>query len=336
MNILTTYPIPEVARWSERTALVTPRRLTGFAGLVSRVLNPLGVRDVTFPFRLLRLRHRYDVFITGAEREDCMFAVLQSLLGGRNIPHLMMCCLWKQERHPIKGWVKRRLVRLMSRSVTRFIVWSSEEIENYSRYFGIDRRKFIFVPHHATLNGYGIQATPGTYVFAGGDSSRDYTTLIEAVRALKVPVVIASTNPRWKRAVRGLAHVQVQTVSARRFRELMAGARVVVVPLDTGILQSAGQQTYLNAMQLGKPVIVSDAPGVRDYIRDGATGWIVPAGDALALRQAIERILGDGVTVRHVVKTASAEVVSEFSVERFVERNLQAAEAVLNSNGSAR
>jgi len=60
--------------------------------------------------------------------------------------------------------------------------------------------------------------------------------------------------------------------------------------------RSSGQQSYLNAMLLGKPVIVTEPPGVHDYINNGVTGVIVPSS-VEALRAAI----------RHVMDPAHAE-----------------------------
>lgn len=51
--------------------------------------------------------------------------------------------------------------------------------------------------------------------------------------------------------------------------------------------RSAGQASYLNAIALGKPVVVTDAPGVRDYVDHRRTGLIVPPGDPIALREAV-------------------------------------------------
>lgn len=327
IKLLTTHPIPESAVWQRRTTLVSPKPLQGLWGLMMRVLRPLGLRDVTLPFRLLHLRNRYDLLITGATREDCLFALLQALPGRRKIPHLMMCCLWKREPNPLRAWVKRTLLWLMSRSVTKFIVWSTEEIHGYAGYFGIDPSHFAFVPHPASLDGYAVAPSAGSYLFAGGDSSRDYRTLLEAVRPLRIPVVIASKNPRWKDHAKALAHVRVETVSPQRFRELMAGARAVVVPLEPNLLQSAGQQTYLNAMCLRKPVIVSDAPGVRDYLCHEQTGWIVPPGDAAALRETIQRVFQDHEGARRIAEAGAAQVMEQFTIERFVERNLELARA---------
>jgi glycosyltransferase involved in cell wall biosynthesis len=47
------------------------------------------------------------------------------------------------------------------------------------------------------------------------------------------------------------------------------------------------------AMAYGRPVIASAVGGLRDAVDDGVTGLLVPPGDPIALRAAIERLLGD-------------------------------------------
>jgi glycosyltransferase involved in cell wall biosynthesis len=49
----------------------------------------------------------------------------------------------------------------------------------------------------------------------------------------------------------------------------------------------------IEAMAAGKPVIASKIGGLADIVVDGETGLLVEAGDALALRRAIECLLGD-------------------------------------------
>src|SRR3954451_4384085 len=131
----------------------------------------------------------------------------------------------------------------------------------------------------------------GGGVFAGGDSMRDYGPLIEAAAALDADVTIAVTrSPRGRRRRAG-RNVHLGPVPHARFLELMRASDAVVVPLYEGIERSAGQQTYLNAMAMGKVVVVTDSPGARDYVEDGVTGLIVPPGDAGALARALQTAL---------------------------------------------
>ncbi len=77
------------------------------------------------------------------------------------------------------------------------------------------------------------------------------------------------------------------------FRQAMASARVVVVSMQGGLLHLGGQQTYLNAMAMGKAVIVGEDRGAPDYIVDGVSGLIVPPGDVRRLEEALRKVLDD-------------------------------------------
>jgi glycosyltransferase involved in cell wall biosynthesis len=98
---------------------------------------------------------------------------------------------------------------------------------------------------------------------------------------------------------------------------LLADARAVVVPMRK-MVRSAGQQTYLNAMGLRKPVIVTDAPGVRDYVIDGVTGVIVPP-NADAMRAAIRHVMdpANAQFYTQMGERAREDVLKRFNEEQF-------------------
>jgi glycosyltransferase involved in cell wall biosynthesis len=188
----------------------------------------------------------------------------------------------------------------------------------------------FFTPFYCTavddeLDGPVIE-TGG--VFAGGDSLRDYRPLLAAAPRLRVPMHLAThVLPDAARA--GLPpHVHAGPVPHAEYMRLMREATVVVVPLADRRDRGAGQQTYLNAMAMGKLVIVPDVMGVRDYIEDGRTGIIVPARDGAALDGALRWALDPARrdVVRGIGARAREVVRARFSPERYVEAVLEVVE----------
>ena len=50
-------------------------------------------------------------------------------------------------------------------------------------------------------------------------------------------------------------------------------------------------RTTMEAMAMGRPVITTDAPGCRETVADGETGFFVPTGDSKALADAMEKFI---------------------------------------------
>ena len=47
----------------------------------------------------------------------------------------------------------------------------------------------------------------------------------------------------------------------------------------------------LESMATGRPVVMSDTPGMRDYVDDGTTGLLYPCGDASGMAEGILGLL---------------------------------------------
>ncbi|MBI3680800.1 MAG: glycosyltransferase family 4 protein [Acidobacteria bacterium] len=52
-------------------------------------------------------------------------------------------------------------------------------------------------------------------------------------------------------------------------------------------------RSVLEGMATGKPVVVSDSGGTKEIVRDGACGYVVPAGDYFALADRLEGLMRD-------------------------------------------
>lgn len=258
--------------------------------------------------RLRRLaRGKEAVILLGASSfdqryRDLVFAILLKLRPGPRPRVLVTDATWEPGSAALSratglpprwfGALGRLAVRLLDGPHVRYAVLSTDELETFPRVWGVDPDRVVFTPFPATVEKDTPVRDEG-YLFAGGNSLRDYDLLERALAGEGPPTrVAADWRPRGN-----LPHVTAGPRSHAEFVDLLAGCHAAVVPLRRS-MRSAGQQSYLNAMLLGKPTIVTAAPGVVDYIRDGVTGVVVPP-DAGALRAAIRDVMDPANAARY-------------------------------------
>lgn len=190
----------------------------------------------------------------------------------------------------LSSWLSRKLLLLCDYGATEYCFLSQLEVSEFARESGIPVARVHFTrfctqfPDNFEFNDSTIEdrLDQSGYLFAGGNSLRDYDTLAAALKNTPFSAVIGTSNvvPEMERATVGY-------IPGDRFFDVMKESALVVVPLLGGLTRSVGQQTYLNAMAMGKLVIVSDTPGVRDHLCHESNALIVPPGDPTALKNAI-------------------------------------------------
>jgi hypothetical protein len=301
-------------------AALTPKRLAWWRERAD-VVNRRDHSKLGYVLAVVRASRSYDsLLLDGSIGARELYSDLLIAAAARQPPRVVISdATWKRG-----GLLDRTVMgaglRLLDSRRTIYCVLSSEEGESFPQTWGVDRDRVVFTPFCYTLTEEELAAPTSLDggVFAGGDSMRDYATLLEAATGVRSSVTIASTALAASDAP---ANVDVKGVEHARFNQLLRAASVVVVPLLlTG--RSAGQQTYLNAMAIGKLVVVTDAPGVRDYVEDRVTGLVVPPRDPRAMTQAIEWALdpanaAEADAMRARAKEAARE---RFSPDRYFER----------------
>jgi glycosyltransferase involved in cell wall biosynthesis len=260
--------------------------------------------------RLFLRRHHCRGVVTSGGASGLFFAWLQTLVPWGRKPHVMIDCLWYLPGNPWRAALQRLQVRFAAQSVSTFVVWARHEVADFSRTFGLPPEKFRYVSFHHTLEDYQFQVEEKGYLFAGGNSDRDYQTLVEGVRPLSIPVWIASTRSDLFRELALPPHVRVEATTDAGFREALATARLVVVPMQGGLLRSGGQQTVLNALVMGKPTIAVGRRWAADLLNDGEHGLIVDYGDVEGLRRAITWVLDHPHKARAMARRGQAHAQS--------------------------
>ena len=88
--------------------------------------------------------------------------------------------------------------------------------------------------------------------------------------------------------------------------------------------------TNLEAAACGTPVVASNSPGIRESVRDGETGFLVPHGDTKAMAAAMSQLASDAALVTKLGVQAR-RFAETFTWERAAEETLQHLERVRTS-----
>lgn len=104
-------------------------------------------------------------------------------------------------------------------------------------------------------------------------------------------------------------------------------AAPVIGSADVFVLPSRADAfplVVLEAMALGRPVVASDLPGPREQLGDA--GVLFPAGDAVALRDAVAELLADPDTAAAMGAAAAERCEQHWDLPAFAERVIEIAD----------
>jgi glycosyltransferase involved in cell wall biosynthesis len=204
-----------------------------------------------------------------------------------------------------------RLVRLLL-GRARAVMCCSEQLAVAMRACGLENVHAI--PYGVEIpEELGVEDEPATVLFAGRLSpEKNIDVIVEATEGL--PRIIAGDGP-----LRALVPDALGFVSQQKLSLLYERAAVVVLASSREGLPNV----VLEAMAHGKTVIATPVGGIPTVIEDGVTGLLVPVGDAVALRAALERVLGDQVLRARLGRAARARVKEYCSWNRVTEQTLQ-------------
>lgn len=311
--------------------------------MLRRVLGP----TVTQGLLAWVLSPQYDAVFVDRETAGFVVAALSRLRRRRTrlvmIGHLLS---------PRKKQILFRGLRLRS-TIDCMIVHSTLQRRIAEDQMGLLPEQVALVPYQADDRFWAPRPAYENYrICSAGLEYRDYATLVEAVKELDIAVTVAASS-HWSKHqadtdAQSAPNVSVESFDYGGLRDLYAGSRFVVVPL-LDVENQAGITTILEAMAMGKAVIVSHTRGQTDVVRDrrrrsrvdstratqsdwasrlGAeggvaceqTGIYVTPGDARELRRAITYLLHHPEEAREMGRNGRRLVQSVMSLDDFTRR----------------
>jgi len=193
-------------------------------------------------------------------------------------------------------------------------------------------------------NGLSFDPLPSLGVDAAGERSILYTGRLLGWKGLAVLLramarsqrrerlfVTGSGNvDRWRAYARGLGlgNDRVTFLGVIPRSELLARLRATSLLVLPSFMESC-PYSLIEAMALGKPIVASSVPGVREMVSDGVSALLVPPGEPGSLSSAINRLLEDEVMALRLGATAADVARERFTSSRMCSETLQYFERVL-------
>jgi glycosyltransferase involved in cell wall biosynthesis len=278
--------------------------------------------------------HRYNVIIATGEDVGLRLAFLLKIL--RRDSPLVITCHNISTRRP--SFFLGRLK--VGSAVRTFQCLSLTQSRMLIERFGVSEKQIQLLYWHIDHNFFHPmpEATVRNQICSAGMASRDYATLVAAARDIDVDVKIAADSPWFKQELNIPSNQLLGRVEVRSYgtyyalRQLYAESLFVVIPLFD-VPFSAGYTVILEAMAMGKAVIVSKIKQKDDFIEDGWNGLYVTPGDVSELHRQIEFLLKHPDEARRLGSNARKKIEERFTLEHYGERMRSAVTEIVNPSG---
>ena len=221
---------------------------------------------------------------------------------------------------PAWHWVAQRLAAGAAESIA---VPSASVAVAAHHWSGIGIDKLVVIPNAIDMADFDgvVPASRGTkpfpITFIGRlDPVKDVPTLVAAVARLRGQVHLnifgeGADRSRIESAI--VAHAATELIKMRgavaRPADALSRSGAIVLP---SVAEGFGL-VLIEAMAAGIPVIATNFSGIRDVVRHGVTGLLVPVGDVGAMAGAIRRVVDDSSLRDRLVAAAKADVEERFT-----------------------
>ncbi len=311
------------------------------AGVRVEVLRARGTFDLTLPGKLRALigREAPDVIHVHNYRPHAMLALAGAAVAGKvvktehGLPEMATSVFENLRAHTY-----RALENLASRRLGARMVYVTQELRARCAlahtglaqavvYNGVDLERLVIGPRPPEYR-------PDTFnLIAIGrlEHVKGFDLAIQAVAAMPaetpVHLYVLGAGPEQPR-LEALASKTGGRVTLLGFRRdpfaWLANADAMLMPSRHEGLPFV----LLEAWALRTPVIASAVGGLKEVIRDGETGLLVPGGDVAALAQAVSRIAGDPELRERMRDAAHADVNDRFDARAMAAGYLEQYEAL--------
>lgn len=297
------------------------------AGVRTMVLGARRATDLRVPARLARLIHRdrYDTVLSFLIHANVAAALVKPLFPGVRF----IQSIQTTQAHPRWHW---RLQAIVQHAADWIVVPSPSVATAAAEWADVDAAKIVVIPNAIDLADFnrgdntrqfrdasaaGAARQPIPIGFIGRlDPIKCVPDLVHVVQLLAGRVHLhifgeGADRPRIEEEI-----VRLGVASQVKLHGAIARPQEALRQIALLVLPSAAEGfglVLIESMAAGVPVIATNVAGIRDVVRNEATGILVPPSAPEELARAIDRVLADGTLREKLVAAAREEVGRRFS-----------------------
>jgi glycosyltransferase involved in cell wall biosynthesis len=262
----------------------------------------------------------YDLILSHGAQSGVLLAFLRSILKSKMPPHIIIDvgCFNGARNNALE----LAPLKIAAKSLAGVITHTSKQSIYYQYCLPDLKDRHRFVPFGTDPEFFKPLDLPEEdYILCVGYMKRDWETLLAAFSGLQsnTTLKLVGAAGRLKLPAGVAASKKIEClpyVPIKELKRIMAQARLVVLPLPYQ-LYSFGQMSLLQAMAMGKAVIVSNVPGIADYVQDGQNAVLVRPYDYVEMREKIDYL------IKHPPERARIGGAARKSIEeKFNEKNM--------------
>jgi glycosyltransferase involved in cell wall biosynthesis len=223
------------------------------------------------------------------------------------------------------AWISWILRPVMKRSLLVAHVLTEGERSRYGDLFELPKERFVYIPwpkrrRQDRWPEAKLEASEPCVVSSGREAC-DWETIFKAAEGQGWHLKIICSRrdlPKVQRLnEKGLAQVLCEIPREDHEREVKSAAIYVLSLLERE--RSSGHVRISDVTRAGTPIVATAVKGIEGYIDHGETGLLVPPADALLLRAAVNRLLGDAPYRQRLAKQAFDEA-GKYTREDYMEK----------------
>lgn len=262
-----------------------------------------------FSFRMFLVRNRYETVIAWQQFYGLLMAFFCRLFHVKKAPKIYVMTFIYKPKHPLYHKFMRYIVT--SDYITKLIVLSDEEKKYYGDLFALPEDRFFCTRIGVTdrASDFPPEAGRKKYYLSVGRSNRDYRFLRNAWKKEygELIIICDSYREEAKEGITVLDHCH-----GDEYLRYVSNCYAQIIPLEDENI-SSGSLSFLQAMMLSRPTIVTENKTVHDYIESGRTGIIIEKTNP-ALAQSIA-YLENEAQYTAMCREVREEFLSKYSEE---------------------